>query len=97
MVRGVSTSTWRRARVGRMLMRMHDVVYWSLPTIGLGRVRGFVLVGEKAFAEVSLLAAVSDGCFEQLEECLFVECAVIEYTLAYVELAPGRFKVLMSL
>ena len=44
LVCGVSTSTWRGARVGRMLIRMHDVVYWSLPNLGLGRVRGIVLV-----------------------------------------------------
>ena len=79
-----------------MLIRTHDVLYWSLPTPCLARVRGLVLVGEKAFAAVSLLTAVSDGCFEvgQLEERI-VECVVIERTLAYIELAPGRFKVLM--
>ena len=77
-----------------MLIRMHDVVYWSLPNLGLGRVRGLVLVGEKAFVAVSFLIAVSDGRFEILEECI-VECVVLEGTFAYIELAPGRFKVLM--
>ena len=53
-----------------------------------------LLVGEKAFVAVSFLIAVSDGCFEILEERI-VECVVLEGTLTYIELAPGRFKVLM--
>ena len=53
-----------------------------------------MLVGEKAFVAVSFLIAVSDGCFEILEERI-VECVVLEGILAYIELAPGRFKVLM--
>ena len=96
LVCGASTAAWRNARVGRINVVMQSVVYWTLPSFGLGRVRGVVMHEEKAFASVALLTAVADGCFEvgELDE-LLVECAVIEGSLAYIELAPDRIKVLM--
>ena len=96
LVCGASTAAWRSARVGRINVVMQSVVYWTLPSFGLGRVRGVVMHEEKAFASVALLTAVADGCFEvgELDE-LLVECAVIEGSLAYIELAPDRIKVLM--
>ena len=96
LVYGVSTKAWRSARVGRIRIGIQNVVYWTQPSFGLGRVRGIVVNEGKAFASVAVFTDAADGCFEvgELEE-LLVDCVVIEGALAYIELGPDRIKVLM--
>ena len=85
MVLGASRQAFASVRVGIIRISAKNVVQWWLGGRCLGRVRGILDQGGKAFASVAVLS-VAEGR-------ALVDCEILR-TLAYMELGPYLLKVL---
>ena len=94
MVFGASRQAFASVRVGIIRISAKNVVQWWLGGRCLGRVRGILDQGGKAFASVAALSVAEGGAFTsaQQDERL-VDCEILR-ALAYTELGPYLLKVL---
>ncbi len=96
LVFGAVVESWSSVRVGRLRLRAGYVAHWALGERFFGVVRAIVQMDGRAFAFMTMLSSVADGCFSSAaSEERLVDCSAMGGVIAHIRLGPDTVKVLM--